>query len=64
MEFFMFNEVLKSLIFFQKNDGVLVIFSFLLWRPSKSSGALKKDPIFGFMTFEYALKNYALGRSL
>ena len=45
-----------EVIFFQKNDGVLVIFSFLLLRPSKSSGVLKKDPTFGFLTFEYALK--------
>ena len=29
---------------------------FWLLRPSKSSGALKKDPTFGFLTFEYALK--------
>ena len=33
-----------------KNDGVLVIFSFLLLRPSKSSGALKKDLNSGFLT--------------
>ena len=30
---------------------------FWLLRPSKSFGALKKDPTFGFLTFEYALKN-------
>ena len=30
--------------------------------PFKSSGAFKKDPTFGFLTFEYALKNCALGR--
>jgi hypothetical protein len=35
----------------------LIIFSFPLLRPSKSSGALKKDPNFGFLTFEYAFKN-------
>ena len=42
---------------------VLVIFSFVLLRPSKSSGALKKDPTFGFLTFGYALKKWALGRA-
>jgi hypothetical protein len=35
----------------------MVIFSFLLLRPSKSSGALEKDPTFGFLTFGNALKN-------
>ena len=30
---------------------------FWLLRPSKSSGALKKVPAFGFLTFEYAFKN-------
>ena len=30
---------------------------FWLLRPSKSSGALKKVPTFGFLTFEYAFKN-------
>ena len=29
---------------------------FWLLRPSKSSGAFKEDPTFGFLTFEYALK--------
>ena len=33
-----------------------------LTRTSKSSEALKKDPTFGFLTFEYALKNQVLGR--
>ena len=33
-----------------------IIFFWLL-RPSKSSGALKKDSTFGFLTFGYALKN-------
>ena len=42
--------------FLSENGGVVVTFSFLLLRPSKSSGALKKDPTFGFLTFEYALK--------
>ena len=30
---------------------------FWLLKPSKSSGALKKDPTIGFLTFEHALKN-------
>ena len=29
---------------------------FWILRPSKSSEALKKDPTFGFLIFEYALK--------
>ena len=33
---------------------------FWLLRPSNSSGALKEDPTFGFLTFEYALKNIVL----
>ena len=33
---------------------------FWLLRPSKSSGALKKDSTFGFLTFGYALKDYTL----
>ena len=37
------------------------IFSLLLLRPSKSSGALKNNPTFGFLTFGYALKEQALG---
>ena len=40
-----------------KNDGVLVIVSILLLRPSKTSDALKKGPNFGFLTFDYAFKN-------
>ena len=60
---FSYIKFLLSLFFFPKNDGVLVIFSFLLLRPSKSSGALKKDPTFGFLTFGYALKKWALGRA-
>ena len=28
--------------------------------PSKSCEALKKDPTFEFLAFEYALKNYTL----
>ena len=43
--------------FCPKNDGVVVIFSFLLLRPSKTSEALKKGPNFGFLTLKYALKN-------
>ena len=35
---------------------------FWLLGPSKSSGDLKKDQNFGFLTFEYALKNYALSQ--
>ena len=94
MEFLLFDEVLKNLIFFpityQKswlyntnikqikvlNANLWLIYSkifefmiyificaflkikfFLLLRPSTSSGDLKKDPTFGFLTFEYALKN-------
>ena len=94
MEFLLFNEVLKNLIFFQlpiKKVGFITlilskfqiinanlwsvyskryefmvytficafwkIIFFWLLRPSKSSGALKKDSTFGFLTFEYALKN-------
>ena len=94
MEFLLFNEVLKNLIFFQLpitkvgfirlilskfqiiNANLWSIYSkifefmvytficaflkikfFRLLRPSKSSGDLKKDPTFGFLTFEYALKN-------
>jgi hypothetical protein len=30
---------------------------------SKSSGVLKKDPTFGFLTFEFALKKLGLGAS-
>ena len=37
---------------------------FWLLRPSKSSGALKKDPTFGFLIIEYGLKNYALDQPL
>ena len=94
MDFLLFNEVLKNLIFFQlpiqKSGFITLILSkflilnanlwtiysksfefmvytficafwkikfFWLVRPSKSSGALKKVPPFGFMTFEYAFKN-------
>ena len=94
MEFLLFNQVLKNLIFFQlpiKKVGFIMlilskfeilkanlwsiyskIFEFMVYtfiyafwkieffwlhRPSKSSGALKKDLNFGFLTFEYALKN-------
>ena len=60
---FSYIKFLLSLFFSPKNDGVLIIFSFLLLRPSKSSGALKKDPTFGFLTFGYALKKWALGRA-
>ena len=55
-------KISPHFIFCPKNDGFLGIFSFLLLRPSKSSGVLKKDPTFVFSTFEYALKNQALGR--
>ena len=37
---------------------------FWLLRPSKSSGALKKDLTVGFLTFEYALKNEAWGQHI
>ena len=36
---------------------------FWLLMPSKSSGALKKDPTFRFLTFGYALKKWDLGRA-
>jgi hypothetical protein len=55
--FFFTYKISPHFIFFRKNDGVLIIFSFLLLRPSKSSGASKKDPNFGFLAFGYALKN-------
>ena len=35
----------------------------LFFLSSKSSGVLKKDPTFGFLTFGYALKKWALGRA-
>ena len=35
---------------------ILKIKFFWLLKPSKSFPALKKDPTFGFLTFEYALK--------
>ena len=41
----------------------MIIFSFLLLRPSKSSGALKKDPTWGILNLGYALKKWALGRA-
>jgi hypothetical protein len=34
----------------------VVIFSFMLLRPSKTSEALKKGPKFGFLTLRYAFK--------
>ena len=51
-------KFLFSLFFSQK---MMVIFSFLLLRPTKSSGALKKDPTFGLLTFEYTLKTRPWG---
>ena len=40
--------------FCPKNDGVVVIFSFLLLKPSKTSEALGKGSTFGFLTLKYA----------
>ena len=47
-------EITPHFNFCPKNDGVVVIFSFMLLRPSKTSEALKKGPNFGFLTLKYA----------
>jgi hypothetical protein len=48
----------SSLFYFlPKNGGVVIIFSFLLLRPQRTSEALKKGSNFGFLTLKYALKN-------
>ena len=47
-------EITPHFNFCPKNDGVVVIFSFLLLRPSKTSEALKKGPNFGFLTLNNA----------
>jgi hypothetical protein len=41
-------------MFAPKMMGVVVIFSFLLLRASKTSEALKKGPNLGFLTLKYA----------
>ena len=56
-------KITPHINFCPKNDEVMVIFSFLLQRPSKTSEALKKGPNFGFLKLEYAKKNQALGRA-
>ena len=52
------GELSLITLFCPKNDGVVVIFSFLLLKLSKTFlRPSKKDPTFGFLTFEYTLKN-------
>ena len=48
------NNATPHFMFYSKNNEVVVIFSFLLLRPSKTSEALKKGPHFGFLTSKYA----------
>jgi hypothetical protein len=42
------------LIFCPKNGGVVIIISFLLLRPPRTSEALQKGSNFGFLTLNYA----------
>jgi hypothetical protein len=43
-------------IFCPKNGRAVIIFSFLLLRPQKTSEALKKGSNFGFLSLKYAYK--------